>query len=53
MIVGLLVGLSVYCATAFPAAAIFGFDGDIWAGVCMLWGVTCGGAGVLWGLGRG
>lgn len=49
MLVGLLAGVAVYCATAFPLALLFGFEGDVWAGVCMLWGVVCGFVGVAWG----
>jgi hypothetical protein len=49
---GFMLGMLTYVVTVFPAAALFGFEGDTWMGICMLWGVVCGGAGTLWGLTR-
>lgn len=46
-IVGGLLGLLVYAATAFPASALFNPHGTAWLLGCCTWGLACGFVGVL------
>lgn len=49
---GLLLGLVVYSATAFPFAALARPEGDHWAAIFMLYGTACGILAMAWTMSR-